>query len=211
MVFIPEKDILTIRNRYLKRFNEFGIDVRTLNSGGEKKQFIRHTVHSQIGNLDNKSILDIGTGLADYYQFLISNGLKIIYTGYDILPEFISADKKRFPEASFEVRDIFKENIAITVDYIAMSQVFNNRYQFADNVIIVEKAMEKAFLAAKLGISIDMMTSYVDYEEDRLFYFSPEEMIKIAKKFTPFVVMRHDYLPYEFTLYLYKKPTFQID
>jgi hypothetical protein len=52
-----------------------------------------------------------------------------------------------------------------------------------------------------------MLSKYVNYEEEHLNYFSPEEMLSYAKSLTRFVILRHDYLPFDFTLFLYKEAT----
>lgn len=193
--------------RYVDRFRKYGVDVRTLNSGDDQKQRIRHSVHSSIGELNNRTVLDIGCGLADYYRFLLSKGIEVTYIGYDIVEPFIEINRQRFPEAHFEVRDIFTEKIAHAADYICMSQVFNNRYESVNNEEVAKRAIALAFEAVTIGVSIDMMTKYVDYEENALYYFSPERMFEYAKSLTRFAMLRHDYLPFEFALFLYRGPT----
>jgi hypothetical protein len=71
----------------------------------------------------------------------------------------------------------------------------------------VKFAITKAFEAATIGVSIDLRTKYVNYEEEHLYYFSPEELFSFAKSLTRFVMLRHDYLPFDFTLFLYKEGT----
>lgn len=193
--------------RYDGRFKEYGIDIRTLNAGKGNKLKLQHTVHSSIGDLQNKTILDIGCGLASYYEFLKSRGLKVNYIGYDIVEPFIAVNLERFPEAHFEVRDISRDKIAHAADYAVMCQVFNNKYSSVSNDEVVKAAIAQAFAAVSTGVSIDLRTSYVNYKEPDTHYFSPEEMFSFAKSLTPFVNLRHDYLPFDFTLMLYKEGT----
>jgi SAM-dependent methyltransferase len=204
---IRDEDKDRIVARYSDRFREFGIDRRTLNTGNGEKHRIQHEVHASIGDLRGKTVLDIGCGLAHYYDFLCARDLAVNYIGYDIVPSFIEVNRDRFPEATFEVRDIFTEGIAHSADYVVMCQVFNNRYADSDNDRVVQDAIARALAAARIGVSIDMLTSYVNYEEPHLFYFSPEKMFAFAKSLTPFVRLRHDYLRFDFTLFLYKQGT----
>jgi len=196
-----------IIERYTERFKKYGIDFRTLNPGSEEKQRIQHSIHSSIGELNNRTILDIGCGLASYYEFLLSKGFKVNYIGYDIVEPFIECNRERFPEAHFETRDIFREGIVHSADYVCMCQVFNNKYDAIDNEEVVKKAIALAFDAARIGISIDMLTKYVNYEVEGLYYFLPENLFSYAKSLTRFVMLRHDYLPFDFTLFLYKDRT----
>jgi hypothetical protein len=58
--------------------------------------------------------------------------------------------------------------------------------------------------ACDKGVAVDMMTSYVDFREERLFYYSPEEILRHAKSLTKRVMLRHDYPMFEFAIFLYK-------
>ncbi len=198
-----------IISRYSSRFKEYGVDLRTINPGKLNKLEIQHNVHASIGALNNKTILDIGCGLGNYYQFLLNKGLKINYIGYDIVEDFIKVNRERFPEAIFEIKDISREEIVHKADYAVMCQVFNNKYDSVNNDDVVMNAMTKAFQAVTTGISIDLRTDYVNFTEDHLFYFSPEKYFAFAKSLTPFVMLRHDYLPFDFTIFLYKEGTFK--
>lgn len=206
-MMIGDDDRKKIVARYSARFDEYGVDIRTLNAGKGNKLQIQHTVHSSIGDLDGKTILDIGCGLASYYEFLRARGLKVNYIGYDIVEPFIKVNRERFPEAHFELRDISRDGIAHRADYAVMCQVFNNKYASVSNDEVVKKALAQAFAAVSEGVSVDLRTDYVNYREDDMHYFSPEEMFRFGKTLTPFVKLRHDYLPYDFTLMLYKKGT----
>ncbi len=206
-VTLSEEDRAKIIARYTQRFQQYGIDIRTLNPGSEKKQRAQHAVHAAIGDLNGKTVLDVGCGLAHYYLYLQTLGLEVNYIGYDIVEPFIEVNRERFPEGCFEVRDISRDGIAHRPDYVTMCQVFNNKYASVSNEDIVRKAIALAFEAATIGVSIDMLSKYVNYEEENLNYFWPEEMFRYAKSLTRFVMLRHDYMPFDFTLFLYKAQT----
>jgi len=57
---------------------------------------------------------------------------------------------------------------------------------------------------AKKGVAMDFMSTYVDFKNSRAFYVSPEKIFKIAKNLSRRVVIRHDYLPFKFYVYIYK-------
>lgn len=202
MLSSEEKE--TIIKRYTDRLETYGVDERTLNPGSTAKHKAQHAVHSSIGPLEGRTVLDVGCGLAHYYEFLLSRGINVKYIGYDIVEPFIAINRQRFPEAAFEVRDITRDGVAGEPDYITMCQVFNNKYASVRNEDVVKQALAAAFESARRGVSIDMLSKYVNYEEDHLNYFSPEEMFAYAKTLTRFVLLRHDYLPFDFTLFLYK-------
>jgi SAM-dependent methyltransferase len=203
---IDDRDREKIVGRYAERYQTFGVDIRTLNPGTEERHRLQHEVHASAAALAGQVVLDVGCGLAHYYAFLKEKGLQVSYIGYDIVPQFIETNRERYPEAHFELRDITTDGIVHQIDWVVMCQVFNNRYEHVSNLDVVKNALTIAFKAAREGLSIDMLSSYVNYEEPHLNYFPPEEMFAFAKTLTPYVTLRHDYLPFHFTLIMYKEP-----
>jgi SAM-dependent methyltransferase len=201
---LSDADRQTIIDRYGARFAEFGVDLRTLNPG--KYYELQHSVHASIGDLRGKTLLDIGCGFGNYYQYLQSLGIDVRYVGYDFIAPFVEVDRERFPEATFAVKDVTSEPIEHEADYVVMCQVFNNRYADSDNTEVVKAVLTKAFAAARLGASVDMLSTYVNYRDEKMAYFSPEEMFAFAKTLTSYVRIQHDYAPHHFTLFLYREP-----
>ena len=60
------------------------------------------------------------------------------------------------------------------------------------------------FKISNKGIAMDFMSTYVDFKRKGSFHASPEKIFKIAKTISKRVVIRHDYLPFEFCVYIYK-------
>lgn len=213
MIYLTAEEKARIIQRYLNLYNKHGIHVDTLKAGGAGKQLLRHSVHSSMFNLEGKHILDVGCGIGMFYEHLKNLPTKIAsYTGLDIVEPFIESNRSRFPEARFEKTDIFLDPLdKYQADIIFMSGVSSNKYQDIDNEKIAQEAIKRFFGIARVGLAIDFMTSYVDYREDYLYYFSPEKMFSFAKTLTSAVILRHDYLPFEFTLCLYKQPIFDLE
>ena len=200
-----EKDKEKIIDRYNERLKKYGFDYRSLAVGNVERQLVRYGVLSQIGKLNNTSMLDVGCGFGDFYGFLLAKGLRVDYKGYDMNPNLIEVAKNKYPSARFEDRDFFTEEINEKVDYIVSSSAFNNKLQQIDNYAFIKKVIKKCFDLCKIGTSINMLTSYVNFEAEHGFYYSPEEIFKYCKTLTDRVALRHDYCLYEFTLYLYKE------
>jgi len=198
----PE-DKNNIISRYENRFSQFGYDIRTLAGGNREKEAIRFENLASAGRLGGTRILDIGCGFGDFYSFLKALRIDVDYTGYDLVPRLIKTAKVHHPEAVFEVRDIQTEGIDRRFDYIFASQVFNNRLIRDSNIDTVKDVLRIAYGSCNRGMAFDFLTSYVDYEEDHLFYYSPEEIFGIAKSLTKRVTLKHDYPLFEFTVYLY--------
>ncbi len=198
------RDKRLIIERYKGRLIKFGDDIKTLASGTSKRQLLRYSVLSQLGDFNGSSVLDLGCGFADFYQYLISKGLEVKYTGYDINPYFVEVCRKKYPAATFEVVDFQCDDVGEPFDFIISSQAFNNKLVYDDNETVVKGILKKSYEICTKGVAIDMLSTYVDFKEDRLFYYSPEEIFKLCKSLTKRVTLRHDYPLFEFTICMYK-------
>jgi trans-aconitate methyltransferase len=205
---VNEADKKEIIERYEKRLGEFGHDVRTLASGTDEKQHTRYRALLDIGIRSGDSILDLGCGFGDFNIFLLDEGIEVNYTGYDIVPGLIDMARTMQPSAHFEVRDIQDNPPGEQFDWVVSSQAFNNRLKYEDNFELVKDVVSIAFRSCRNGLAIDMMGDYVDFIEDRLYYFNPEKAFSFAKSITSRVTLRHDYLPHEFCIYVFKDTLF---
>jgi ubiquinone/menaquinone biosynthesis C-methylase UbiE len=201
-VLDPE-DAKHVVRRYQQRIAEYGPTFDSLNSGSEAKQAVRHSVHGSALRGANPVVLEIGCGLADFFNYLLQHQCTCSYNGYDIVPEYIDECRRRYPDAKFSLRNVFVEGIEGTYDTIVMSQVLNNRYQKSDNMQVMQRAMELAFEHTCVSVSVDMISTYVDFRNPDLFYYSPEEIFRIAKAISPRVLLRHDYRAFEFCVQLF--------
>lgn len=56
---------------------------------------------------------------------------------------------------------------------------------------------------ALAGVAVDFPSSYADFSLPEAFHYSPERVFTVAKGFTKWVRLRHDYPLFEFCVYLY--------
>ena len=199
-----EEEKQRITNRYRERLQKLGPGIDALASGTTERRATRFGILSSLGNMQGASVLDIGCGLADFYAYILENGIEANYTGYDITEDFIQIAQERFPNGHFEVRDIQTQGIPTRFDYIVSSQTFNNRFMHDDNMQVMQDVLRIAYEACDKGLAVDMMTSYVDFKEDHLFYYQPEDIFRYAKSLTKRVMLRHDYPMFEFAIFLFK-------
>jgi len=205
---MEENDKILIQERYKERLRQYGPGIKALASGTEERREIRFDVLTEIGICEGASVLDVGCGFADYYSYLIEKGINIHYTGIDIVPELIESASAAYPDLDLQVRDLqenpFSES---SFDYVICSQVFNFHLGERKNNELVKDMLGIMFRSARLGVSVDLLSSYVDFKQDYLHYYKPEEIFSFAKQLTRRVTLRHDYPMFEFCVYLY--PSFE--
>jgi len=187
---------------YTNLINKYGIDVRSLNWRSKESQELRFRILAEIGDLNGKSILDVGCGLGDFYEYLGKNNTSFQYKGIDITPKMIEVARKRFPETSFEVRDLLEDEVIERFDYVFASGIFylveDKPYDF------MKKMIKKMFETARIGIAFNSLSAWADSQEKGEFYANPFEVIEFCRTLTSKMVFKHNYHPADFTIFLYK-------
>lgn len=205
---MDEYDKILIQERYKDRLLQYGPGIKALASGTEERRAIRFDILTEIGIKEGASVLDIGCGLADYYAHLSQKGINVLYTGIDIVPELVQAARAVYPNLDLQVRDLqenpFPES---SFDYVVCSQVFNLHFGDGKNDDLVRDMLRIMFRTARHGVAVDLLTSYVDFKQEQLHYYQPEEIFSYAKQLTRRVTLRHDYPLFEFCIYLH--PSFE--
>lgn len=187
--------------RYNERLKKYGYDPKTL-GWFKGRQTIRFEILSEIGDLNNCSILDIGCGFGDFCGFLIKKGLNVEYTGYDINPNLIRIAREVYPKAHFEVKDIEEEEINKVFDWVFSSGAFN--FRLSNNEGFIRSMLRSMFQLSKKGVAADFMSAYVDFKNEEAYYAKPEEIFSFCKTLSKRLLLRHDYIPFEFCVYIYK-------
>ena len=85
-----KKEKIETIKRYEDRLNKYGVSVKTMGWRNQKQQFLRFRILKEISeNLEGTSVLDIGCGFGDFYNYLKKNDINVKYTGFDISPKII--------------------------------------------------------------------------------------------------------------------------
>lgn len=195
------KDKNQIIERYNDRLKTYGYDPRTL-GWTNGRQEVRFEALTQIGQLDDSTVLDVGCGFGDLYGFLLKKEIKVSYIGYDININLLKMAKHCYPTAKFKMCDITGKIFPDKFDWIFESGVFNEKN--SDNIGLIKKSLINMYTMCNRGIAVDFMTTYVDSVNEYIYYTDPKEIFDFCKTLSRRVTIRHDYMPFEFCIYLYK-------
>ena len=173
--------------------------------GSLESQEQRFSILSDIGNLNNCSVLDVGCGLGSYFQYLNSKFNNIKYTGTDINPRMISNSQKRYKSAEFIHTDITLESHGLTgrkFDYIFLSGALNLSED--KHFEVIRNVIDAMFNMSNKGIAINFLSIFSDYISPGEFYCNPVSLTEMAFSFSRKVTLRHDYFHHDFTIYIYQ-------
>jgi SAM-dependent methyltransferase len=164
-------------------------------------QLVRFDVLAKIGDLDGKSVLDVGCGHGDLLTFLLERYLDLgSYCGVDFIPEMIEEAKGRFegPAVSFWPVSFMSATLPV-YDYVLASGSLNYAGNDPDYIY---KAINRLFKLARVGLGFNLLRS-VAYE-GVLTAYDPEDILTYCRTLCDKVVLITNYDPEDFTIYLYK-------
>lgn len=194
--------IIAFYDRLVRRF---GTHPNALDWGSRISQETRFAVLAEVGDLSERRVLDVGCGLADLYAYLAANGIAVRYTGYDTAPQMLDSAQRRFPDLTMHAVDVARHHVpAAQFDYVVASGLFNLRREGAYGYVAA--MVEQMYRVCRRGVAFNSLSSRADGLEGGHFLADPSAVLDICLDIAPRCVLRHDYLPHDFTVYLYKQP-----
>jgi SAM-dependent methyltransferase len=170
--------------------------------------------------LTNERLLDFGCGFGDMYAYCQTHLPGVQYEGFDLNPALVEIGRERYPGARFRSghalgaradagtdtavapgRDAVPDAIPDDGwDIIVASGVFNLKLE--DSWAFVEETFELFSRHARKGFAANFLSDRVDFELDHTFHADPVKVLALAYRFSNRVVLRNDYMPFEFTIYV---------
>ena len=201
---MKQKDKNKIISRYEKRLKELGPVEQSL--GWLKgRQNLRFYILKNIENFkNNDSVLDVGCAFGDLKQFLHQSGWNGKYTGVDIVPGLILESKKKYKNIDTREIDILNDDFKGNFDWVFCSGALTSKTEQEDSYHYIEKMLFKMYEISNKGVSINFCSPNVTFESNINFHPKFDKILKIVSSITKRFSLIHDYMPYEFTLYLYK-------
>ena len=174
---------------------------KSLNWASTYSQEKRFKVLSEINIKDGSTLLDVGCGLGDLHKWLVKNGKKVKYTGVDVTPAMIEKARENIGDADFMAADISDPDIELgQYDYVFASGIF---YLLeSDPEESMKKIIAKLFDLSLKGIAFNSLSSWSKVKQEDEFYADPLKTLEFCRTLSPFVTMRHDYHPSDFTIYV---------
>jgi SAM-dependent methyltransferase len=186
--------------------HRYGHTVRALGWGSKESQRKRFEALAGLADLKGKRILDVGCGFGDFYGYLVEEGIVLQrYLGSDINENMIRMASGHYPDAEFRMLDILSEPCEEEFEYVLASGIF--ALNSPTWTTFVHKMLSKMFSMASEGIAVNFLSGHTSgkkFPESRYPY--PDDIIGfVVQHLTNRFVVRHDYLPNDFTLYLLKE------
>lgn len=206
---------------YEELLEKYGDDYKALDWKSKESQEIRFyvllDVISYIAEHKTISILDVGCGIGHFYDFIKKNGflekLNIKYTGIDISQKSIDFAKKKHADVEFKAVDLIHDKFERSFDIVIASGAFNIKMTDVDvHKESIRQMLSRMYKMAGSALAVNflgraalyLMEADMDAKEDKFVYFPEEEILLWTKALAERYVLRRDYHPGDFTVYMLK-------
>jgi SAM-dependent methyltransferase len=186
-----------LRRHYQPRVAEHGGTFRAVDWGSEKSQTARFRVLLEATDFRSARILDVGCGVGHLVDHLAKEKFDGAYLGVDLVPEMVAAARRRHCHSEFR-----EGGPEAGPEYHADLVVGSGLFTFADQARL-ERTVVTMFHRARRVVAFNTLSTWADSQEDGEFYADPMRVIEFCRTLTNRVVLRHDYMPHDFTIYLY--------
>jgi len=193
-----------LREYWDTRASTFTSDCERVEWGSERTQALRFDAFLDHNDLEGKSVLDVGCGVGGFYAHLLSRGIHCSYFGFDLSVEMVRHCCSRFPDTSFQSGDFLTWKADRTFDYTVAFGIHN--VQLGNGWELLESVTRRQYELCTGATHVSLLTDrYKNFGENAQ-PWAPERVLSMALSITPYVKLRHDYLPNDFSVTLYRQP-----
>jgi len=204
-VIMKSDDEKRIIDFYESRLRKYDRTPQAVDYGNAESQLVRFRVLAQFYHIFRYTILDIGCGMGDLYKFFQETfGNNFVYYGIDISEAMIGICKERFSDGNFSVRNFAHADFDEKFDLIYVSGTLD--FKSSGGIDYIKESISKMYSLSRLGVAFNLTSMYTEakFRNSWTYYADPAEVFIFCKSFCPYVSLRHDYAPNDFTVYLYK-------
>lgn len=195
-------------NIYKQKFERFGVSPKSLQwktKGAAHQRFRQFWAEI---DFTSRTVLDVGCGFGELGNFLTKRYENVTYKGVDIMPEFIDSGRKIYPSLDLEVMDFFKQAKPEVFNTIICSGALNSNVGTEEeNIKFRKDAIKTMFDHTTDVLAFNMSGGHPALEnnlESNIWYSDSLEILEYCMSLTRRVILRQNYHPSDFTIFMYK-------
>lgn len=153
------------------------------------------------------TLLDVGCGYGALAERIDARGLRLDYTGIDVVGEMVDEAQRRHPHRRFLHGDFLEVAEIGPFDYVVCNGILTQKLTATtlEMNVHARRLISAMFATCRRGCAFNVMTTYVNYQADNLYYRNPAELLAwCMSELTPRVRLDHAYPLYEYTLFLHR-------
>lgn len=199
-----------LRDHYDSKFKIHGPTSSGVDWGANEQNLrlrYRKMLDVVLPNDDSFTLCDVGCGFGGLLNFAKERGLDLEYTGVDLSETMIQWATENQPDGSFYCEDFLESHFDRKFDYVICNGILTQK--LATSNLDMDKfsrsLIRKMFDTCQKGIVFNVMSTYVNFHSENLYYKNPSELIAwCMSEISPRIRMDHSYPLYEYSIYLYR-------
>jgi SAM-dependent methyltransferase len=203
-----KQEIQNTIERYNQRLKEHGVSEKALGWGDKGRSKLRFEILCSEWDFENATVIDYGCGFGDLYAYIANTRTSNFkYIGIDLNPSIIDIAKSRnYTNASFYVASEKPEELLNEigdVDFILSSGIFN--FKVEDNIGYIENTLKLFNEHCNKGFASNFLSNKVDFAAPSNYHSNPAEILNLHYRFGNNVILKNNYMPFEFTVFVNKE------
>ena len=194
-----DEEMRIVLERYTRRLATLGPVPKAL-GWTKNRHVLRYHVLLEPWRLTTERLLDFGCGFGDLYGYCRERFPGVQYEGIDLNGDLVAVGCERYPAARLSVGNALKDGLNGRWDVIVASGVFN--FELTDNWAFVETVFDLFASHAEKGFAANFLSDRVDFRLDHTFHADPTRVLALAYRYSNRVMLRNDYMAFEFTVYV---------
>lgn len=191
-----------ISSQYAKLLEEHGYTPSAMQMSQEGIEY-RVNKLLEIGQLNEKEVLDLGCGLGELYPLLKARYPTAMYTGIDIVPGMINGASVKWPDAKFLLRDVLKDGLPQSYDYIFLNALFNNARN--DDNLFMKDMLKLCFKKCRKALGFNFISTRANYKNEHLDYHDPALILNFClDNLSPNVMIHHHYERCDVSIFVFR-------
>ena len=159
-----EKDQI-VKGFYEKLLEKYGYSIKSLDYRSETSQKTRFDIITQVGINDDCSLLDVGCGFGDYFNYLKQRGIKNVkYNGIDLTDKIVNVAKEKNPLANVVQGNVLDLPDDKKFDYVVSLGV--NGVKTGDNWGNLTSVLDKMWKLCKKGIAYNAVSNFASEQDE---------------------------------------------
>ena len=187
---------------YEELVERHGDSPRSCDWGDHRSQIARFEVVASVAPLEGRRILDVGCGLGHFADFLNERYREFTYVGVDLSEPMIKLGRDLHPGLDLRVANILTEDLG-EFDVVVASGIF---YLLGEHAAeLMKQIVSRMYSHARVAVAWNSLSAWASDQQEGEFYANPLEAVHFTRSLTPWVTLRHDYHPRDFTIYGYRE------
>jgi SAM-dependent methyltransferase len=199
---MPEPMSDRIAAYYDKLVDTYGHDPRAVDASSWTSLKLRYEALASVTDLTGKTVLEVGCGLGDLGAYLLERYEGLDYRGIDISRRMIEGASHLHPGMDLRQANVLDLDVVDTADVVLAQGIF---YLLGDEAEAKARAIiTRMFEMATEAVAFTAISAWAPKVMPDEYRMDPAFALEVGHSLTRFVVLRHDYHPGDFSLYLYR-------